>query len=866
MSACLYFFYGMAPARCRPASRLIWAGLLMAACLSATTMFPATPAATTASAATAAPPSPTSDLLADSRTALEDELYDVAQAKLTDYLQKASTPAERREGILLMAQTLYGQKRYQEMLQLLEQNKKLADGSPQADAFEFWLAMANFEKDRWAQVVVACRLLDQQYPQSQYRSRALRLQAWSLVKQGETNAAVACFARFADLYENTPDGPANRLDWAETLINAGRINAAREVLEHMPSTNPETRVGQEYLSMLGRIYLNERAWNKARNAYTPLANLRNVPDEYRATALLSLTEIAVAQTNMVEALSLLDRGIEQLSDPALKGICNLRKGKLLLKMDKPEEGIALVRSFVVAQSTNALARDVQLELAQTLLDKGLSEMALRDFQNYLETFSDPAGMARAQQGKGRALFNLGRFNEATLAFEKACEEEPNLAEKARNRLYVGDAHVAAGQYKLAIESYARVQTQWPESLLADQAEFQVAECWARLDQPARAKTLFWDLVDKDPDGELTPAALLRIADIEFQQGHADTARALYMDISRAYPNPTRSRALHGLGLIEYCAERFGAALDYFDLAHSACPTGGVADRALYLSAWCRVRLGQDEQAATAFRAFTERYPDSTWAPDALFWVSEYEYNHGRYGPAETGFLTVERQYPQGTIADAALFWAGRAALRQNEFRRANNHFALLIKEYPASPKRPEARYYQAAALCELGEFTAAILIFDDLIKQFPDHELNETAWFRKGDCQFTLGTEDPKRYDEAISSYQTILDRPAVTLKARMQAEYKIGRCLEKAGRIPNAFEHYMNGVYLYCKTADHLPEESVWFTRAAFQAAALKEAEKSWRKAAAIYQRIVDADVPSSTEAQACINRLHTEHWLYFY
>lgn len=814
----------------------------------------------------AAPLAPTSDLLADSRSALEDELYDVASAKLTHYLQQAAAPEERREGILLLVQTLYGQKRYQDMLQLLEQNKKLAAGSPQADAFEFWLAMANFEQKQWAQTAGACQRLGQEYPQSSYLPRALRLQARALLQQGQTNAAAACFARFADLYENTPEGPANRLDWAETLINSGRIDAAREVLEHMPSTYPETRVGQEHLNMLGRIYLNERAWNKARTAYTPLANLRNVPDEYRATAFLALAEIAAAQSNLVEALSLLDQGIEQLSDPALKGICNLRKGNLLLKMDKPVEGIALVRSFVAEQSTNALAREVQLELAQTLLDKGLADKALREFQNYLETFSDPTGTARAQQGKGRALFNLGRFNEATLAFEKACEGEPNPLEAAHNRLYVGDAHVAAGQYKLAIESYARVQTQWPETPAADQAAFQIAECQARLDEPTRAKTLFWDLADKDPDGELTPAALLRIADIEFMQGHTDAARAMYNDISHAYSNSTRARALLGLGLIEYRADRFGAALDYFEQAHGACPTGDAADRVVYLGAWCRVRLGQDEQAVAAFQTFVKRYPNSVWAPDALFWISEYEYNHGRYGSAETGFLMVAGRYPKGTIADTALFWAGRTALRQNEFRRANNHFALLIKEYPASSKRPEARYYQADALCELGEFTAAILIFNDLIKQFPDHELNESAWFRKGDCQFTLGADNPKRYDEALSSYQTILDRPAVTSGARLQAEYKIGRCLEKAGRLPDAFEHYMNGVYLYYKTTDRSPENSVWFTRAAFQAATLKETEKSWRKAAAIYQRVVDADVPSGSEAQERIDRLRAEHWLYFY
>ncbi|MBI2437878.1 MAG: tetratricopeptide repeat protein, partial [Lentisphaerae bacterium] len=268
----------------------------------------------------------------------------------------------------------------------------------------------------------------------------------------------------------------------------------------------------------------------------------------------------------------------------------------------------------------------------------------------------------------------------------------------------------------------------------------------------------------------------------------------------------------------------------------------------------------------AFQTFAQRYPDSTWAPEALFWLSEYEYNSGHYARAENGFLTAKQRYPKAALADAAVFWAGRCAMLQNEFRRANNYFALLIKEYPGSHRRAEARYYQAAALCELGEFAAAILIFDDLIKQFPDHELSATAFFRKGDCQFTLGNEDPKRYAEALATYQAVLDRPEVTLPARLQAEYKIGRCLEKTGRVEEAFERYVNAVYLYYKIPDARPEDTVWFTRAAFQAAELKEAEKSWRKAAAIYQRVADADVPSGAEASARIARLRAEHWLNFY
>ncbi|MBI2438671.1 MAG: hypothetical protein HYV36_07660, partial [Lentisphaerae bacterium] len=106
------------------------------------------------------------ELLQNSRAALEDELYDVAGAKLKRYLQEASAPAERGEGMLLLVQALHGQKRYQELLEVLEQNRKLASGSPQADAFEFWRAFAHFERGEWQQTVEECRRLDQQYPQS----------------------------------------------------------------------------------------------------------------------------------------------------------------------------------------------------------------------------------------------------------------------------------------------------------------------------------------------------------------------------------------------------------------------------------------------------------------------------------------------------------------------------------------------------------------------------------------------------------------------------------------------------------------------------------------------------------------------------
>ncbi|MFC1461262.1 tetratricopeptide repeat protein [Verrucomicrobiota bacterium] len=808
-----------------------------------------------------------SDLLAEGRAALEDELYKLAQENFEALLEKgAGTPGEKLEYALLLTQALYGREQYQEMLDLLQQYRDQASGTVQADALVFWLASAHFELGQWAKVLDSVRQFEQDHSDSPYLANVIRLQAWSYERLGKQEEAIAHFARFADKYGQSDKGPSNLLDWGKALLTAGRSAECRDVLERLLALNLENRVGHECRIRLGRLYMQEGNLKKARLIVEPLTGQKQVPDDFRAMAVYAMVEIAEAQTNLVEALSVLDKGIAQLSDPARKGKGKLRKGKLLLKMGKIDEGIALVRDFVLSQGTNSLAKDMQIGLAQTLLAMGNDEKALKEYQNFLETFSGPEGVADAHEGKGWALFMLGRYHESAASFEKACELLPGPEDKARCRFKVGDCHFAGGQFKTAVQAYERVMAQCPETPLADQALFQKADCRTRLGQTDEAEALFWELIDKDAGGPLAGPALLRIAKLKKNQGKWSDARAAYTLVFNDYGEEARAKALHGMGEIHYRLGNFREALNRFEEVIESFPDSEVADVSCYMCGWCLYMLRRDQQAVNQFREFIKKYPKSPWVAHALFWMSEYDYNRGGYDLAEAGFMTVVRDYPKSTLADTALFWAGRAALMRKEFRRANDHFALLVKDYPASHKRAEARFYQGEALCELGEFAGAILIFDEIIKQFPESYLAEKAWFRKGDSQFTLGSEDRKRYDEAIASYRTVNDRPEVSSRARMQAGYKIGRCQEKLGRPTEAFEYYIKVVYTYFRNQDRDPQSNVWFTRAAFNAAEMKEQEKSWAKAVNIYQRVVDADVPAKRDAQQRINKIRMDHWLFFY
>lgn len=817
--------------------------------------------------AAAAHARPGSDLLIDAKAALEDGLYVLAQKKIEQYLRiEADEPAEQLEGALRLAQAFYGQKRYQDSLDLLAANRAAAAASALNDSFELWMAMAYFELKQWSRSLELLNDFEEKYPSSPWQPQVLRLRAWSLLKLEQHHAAIECFARFADLYGNSPEGPVNLLDGSKALLAAGQNESARTVLEKLMVLAPADRIGQEGRNLLSRLYLTEGSLAQARRIVLPLIEQKNVANDLRAAAFFTLADIAATQADWVAALSLLDKCAGEIAEPAIQQNINLRKGQYLLKMGKTNEGITVVRRFVSEQRTNAAAAAAQLELAQILLDQGLNDKALSEFQNYLETFLNPVGQLQAYQGQGWALLNLGRNIEAALVFEKAYAVALTPEAKAQSLIKAADSRFIGEQYSLALATYAQVIAQFPDSVQAEQARLQMAECQVNLGNLAAGELTLWEAADEDGCGPLAAQALLRIAELYSQQGRENQVRIVSELIQAECGPAAQARALFILAALDYRQNRFAEALAELQLIAGAFPKNQISDQAAYLSAWCYSRLGRHDEALAAFRSFIDSYPSSSWAADASFWLAEQDYNQGLYDQAETSWIKLARNYPQSSWAGQALFWAGRAAMRQNEFRRAKDYFALFIRSYPSSAKLPEARFYQGESLCELGEYAGAILIFDEIIQQFPNSDLVLSALLRKGDSQFALGAEDPRRYEEALRTYQRIMPEPQEVTLALLQAEYKIGRCLEKMGRTADAFDYYMKVVYAYFKHSDLQPRANIWFTRAAFNAAAIKEKEKSWRKAAAIYQRVVDAQVAASQDAQERIHQLQTDYWMLFY
>jgi hypothetical protein len=143
------------------------------------------------------------------------------------------------------------------------------------------------------------------------------------------------------------------------------------------------------------------------------------------------------------------------------------------------------------------------------------------------------------------------------------------------------------------------------------------------------------------------------------------------------------------------------------------------------------------------------------------------------------------------------------------------------------------------------KFGDAITAFTKIVtlpQLAPTHYRIPLAWGRIGDCYFELAAHDPNSYSEATNAYNRVLQSPIADVSARSQAEFGLGKVMERLSRTGDpalwkiAFEHYYN-VVRGKNTSDQT--DPYWVKEAGLAAARLAEEHQEWELATRIYTRL---------------------------
>ena len=806
-------------------------------------------------------PAPSASRLPNIKASLDDGFFALAEQQARGVLRAEPNEATEHEAVLLLAQALWGQKRYSETLDLLAQY----NSDP---GFNYWRALANFELKRNGEALKILNETGNGLAESHYAPSALRLKGHIEQIDNQPEVAEATFRKFAETFPDHPERVENQFDLAVALIHQKKLPEAIAVYETLTKEQDPNVVQRAQLKLAHVLYTQGAEENlaPARALLSGLATNVDARLAYRIDAYVDLAALEEKAGEHIAATTALREAIKLSPDARQRVPLRLSLARMLLRADDTTGALRLLEQCRAEAPNEIIAAELQLEKANALLQARRFPEADEAYQVYLDVADDAAGLARAYFGKGLALWELERYAEAAAAFDKVRKES---AEENADALFkAGDAYYRAEKFADAEKRYRAFVTDFPNHENLPHALYQLGLSLAKIDRRTEALATFQTVETSYSTSPFAERAALGSADVMRAGEQWSAALDKYTQVGNTYSNsPAAAISLHQRGLILYSyLKQYAEAQAAFESVISNYPDSKYAPQAMYMRGFCLWSQGQPAEAVETCLAFIKQYPDSEWTPDVIFWLAEQYFNQGDYKKSEPLFTRIADDFKGDDLAPRALYWAGRAAAAQANYVVAIERYSAVAKTYPDSDVLPQTRFAQGDALSELGEFSRGILAFEEVIKNYPESHLVSSAWGRKGDCQFSLAAENPARYAEAMNSYQAILDRSSALPAIKLQAEYKVGRCLEKTNVPDRAFNRYMSVVYTFInEPEERSPYSVMWFTRAAFGAATLKEKEQSWLEAVSVYQRVIEAEVPARDEAAKRIERIKTDNWLLF-
>jgi len=113
--------------------------------------------------------------------------------------------------------------------------------------------------------------------------------------------------------------------------------------------------------------------------------------------------------------------------------------------------------------------------------------------------------------------------------------------------------------------------------------------------------------------------------------------------------------------------------------------------------------------------------------DKLYNQARQAFEKGEYQKCRENFHALLQKYPKTSNADSALFWIGESYYREGRYDSAILEYQTVIEKYPRGNKVTDALLKQGLAFFMLGDKASARLILKELIDKYPGTNQAKTA-------------------------------------------------------------------------------------------------------------------------------------------
>lgn len=349
------------------------------------------------------------------------------------------------------------------------------------------------------------------------------------------------------------------------------------------------------------------------------------------------------------------------------------------------------------------------------------EAATKSFARYLDQSQNAELIPQAFYWQGESLFELNRIPEAIAAYQTIIDQHPKATFSTGELILPYAIYSVAFckfhqyDYEGALQGFELLRTKIPEdSTLQVEACWYIAECYFRLEQWEKALDAYQAILDRFPNSDYAPDAMLgkALSELRLKKGEAI---GTFEEVLRKYP---------GSSAAEQAQIRLGDAL---------------VEEGKWLEARQRYQsFLQDERSP--------RYPEALWGTAESFFR---EGNYAESVPLYQKILSLDSPHP---FAEEAMIRLAFCYLQGKQYDEAIRLYTLFLET--AKDHQDVARIHLNRGICykQKGDMAQAIADYEASIKaglSEEDKDLAAKVYLEMGDYYLSQG-----QYAQALSAYQ----------------------------------------------------------------------------------------------------------------
>lgn len=222
------------------------------------------------------------------------------------------------------------------------------------------------------------------------------------------------------------------------------------------------------------------------------------------------------------------------------------------------------------------------------------------------------------------LYRDGQYDLALQQFNSFLMNYPTTRYTEEITFLAGECLIQKRMYDSALGEYQKILNEYPNSLYFVRAKLRIGEVWLQLDKLDRSEKILKDFLADSADDDLKGEAAYKLGQLFTEKGD------------------------------------YGNAIKYFELSYKGYNGSGIADYAMYGSAWSYGKLGEFEESKEKFAELLAAYPGTKLKADAAEKMGECSFFLGDNKSAVVEFAKAASLSSESQVAEPALYYEGRA--------------------------------------------------------------------------------------------------------------------------------------------------------------------------------------------------------------